>query len=62
LAKHARALTRALASEWSDEITIEHDSVIPESEEQFLARLRELKDALTVNEKRALLGHGPMQG
>jgi HK97 family phage portal protein len=61
LSKHARALTRALANEWSESITIEHDSVVPESEEQFLARLRELKDSLTVDEKRALLGHGPVK-
>lgn len=60
LGKIARALTRSLASEWGPDITIEHDSVIPENEERILGRLRELKTALTVNEQRAFLGMPPL--
>jgi HK97 family phage portal protein len=56
LAKIARALTRQLAREFGDNITIEHLSVVPENEEQQLKRLELLKDALTKNEQRQLLG------
>jgi HK97 family phage portal protein len=59
LAKHARALTRAFSEELGVSQVIEHDSVVPENEERFLARLKELKDVLTTEEKRRLLGFGP---
>jgi HK97 family phage portal protein len=60
LSKIARALTRSLAKEFSPDITIEHDNVVPESEDRFLGRLRELKHCLTLDEQRAFLGLGPM--
>ena len=74
LAKHAQAFTRALANEFdapdrsSDtgrfvsrgEIVIEHESVLPESEDIFMARVKELKQAMTIDEQRALVGLGPL--
>lgn len=56
LGKIARALTRQLAREFAENIVIEHISVVPENEEQQLRRLELLKDALTRNEQRQLLG------
>lgn len=56
LAKIARALTRQLAREFGEHIRIDHISVVPENEEQQLRRLELLKDALTTNEQRQLLG------
>lgn len=56
LGKIARALTRQLAAEFADTITIEHISVVPDNEEQRLKRLELLKDALTRDEQRQLLG------
>jgi HK97 family phage portal protein len=60
LGKIARALTRSLAKEFGNDITIEHDNVIPESEDRFIGRLRELKNALTIDEQRGFLGLGPL--
>jgi HK97 family phage portal protein len=60
LGKFARALTRQLGAEFAPNISIEHNNIIPESEERQLARLRELKDSLTKNEQRALLGFPPL--
>lgn len=60
LSKIARALTRSLAKEFGLDITIEHDTIIPESEDRFLGRLRELKHALTIDEQRGFLGLGPL--
>ncbi len=76
LAKHAQAFTRGLASEFdapersSDtgrfvprgEIVIEHESVLPESEDIFMARIAELKQSMTIDEQRALIGLGPLAG
>jgi HK97 family phage portal protein len=62
LSKIARALTRSLAKEFGIDITIEHDNVIPESEDRFLGRLRELKQSLTIDEQRGFLGLGPLVG
>lgn len=56
LRKFSRTLTRQLAREFAATYIIEHESVIPESEERQLKRLEILKDALTVEEKRKLLG------
>ena len=58
LGKLSRALTRQLAAEFSPSYMIEHENVIPESEERQLKRLELLKDALTVDEQRKLLGFG----
>src|SRR5581483_9068769 len=44
------------------EIVIEHESLIPESEEIFMARVAELKQAMTIDEQRALMGLGPLPG
>lgn len=60
LSKIARALTRSLAKEFGVDISIEHDNVIPESEDRFIGRLRELKNALTIDEQRGFLGLGPL--
>jgi len=56
LGKIAAALTRGLAAEFSDHIVIEHEEIIPESEEKLLGRLKELKQALTIDEQRKLMG------
>lgn len=56
LGKLSRALTRQLASEFSPSYIIEHENMIPESEERQLKRLELLKDALTIDEQRKLLG------
>ncbi|HEY6172689.1 MAG TPA: phage portal protein [Candidatus Kapabacteria bacterium] len=58
LRKLSRALTRQLATEFSPSYVIEHENVIPESEERQLKRLELLKDALTIDEQRKLLGFG----
>jgi HK97 family phage portal protein len=60
LGKFARALTKQLATEFAPNITVEHNNIIPESEERQLARLRELKDSLTRDEQRVLLGFPPL--
>ncbi len=60
LGKIAAALTRELATEFSPNMMIEHEPVIPESEEQLLGRLRELRSALTIDEQRALLKLPPL--
>jgi HK97 family phage portal protein len=60
LAKHARALTRALAPEFGEGITIEHESLVPETEERYMARISELKQCITVDEQRALLSLPPL--
>ena len=62
LAKHARALTRALAPEFGEGITIEHESLVPETEERYMARISELKQCITVDEQRALLSLPPLAG
>ena len=65
LMKHARALTRSLAHEFSTNghtITIEHEDIIPEAESQFLSRLQELKQSATIDEQRAMLGLPPLPG
>lgn len=76
LAKHAQAFTRALASEFESperstengrflargEIVIQHESLLPESEDIFMARVKELKQAMTIDEQRALIGLGPLPG
>src|SRR5205085_12031976 len=71
LAKHARAFTRALASEFNVEQSsrivppwvvapfqdnpgglsyiIEHEPIIPESEVNFMSRVSELKQAMTID-------------
>ncbi len=74
LAKHAQAFTRALASEFdapersSDtgrfvprgELIIEHESLLPESEDIFMERVNALKQSMTIDEQRALIGLGPL--
>jgi len=76
LAKHAQAFTRALATEFDSperasesgrflargEIIIQHESLVPESEDIFMARVNALKQAMTIDEQRALIGLGPMDG
>ncbi|HEY3875208.1 MAG TPA: phage portal protein [Candidatus Kapabacteria bacterium] len=74
LAKHARAFTRSLATEFDapirsnetgrfvprGELVIQHESLIPESEDIFMARVAELKQAMTIDEQRALMGLPPL--
>ncbi|MDP4198315.1 MAG: phage portal protein [Bacteroidota bacterium] len=69
LAKHARAFTRALAPDFptgninsgtSTSIIIEHESLVPETEEHFMTRVSELKQAMTVDEQRALVNLPPL--
>ncbi len=74
LAKHAQAFTRALASEFESperspetgrfvprgELVVEHESLIPESEDIFMARVTALKQAMTIDEQRALIGLAPL--
>jgi HK97 family phage portal protein len=74
LAKHAQAFTRALASEFdapersSDtgrfvprgELIIEHESLLPESEDIFMERVNALKQSMTIDEQRALIGLAPL--
>jgi HK97 family phage portal protein len=62
LAKHARAFTRALATEFGEGITIEHESLVPETEERYMARISERKQCITVDEQRALLSLPPLAG
>jgi HK97 family phage portal protein len=76
LAKHAQAFTRALASEFESperssengrflargELIIQHESLLPESEDIFMARVNTLKQAMTIDEQRALIGLGPLAG
>ena len=61
LGKFSRALTKQLAAEFSANYVIEHDDIIPQSEERQLKRLELLKDALTREEQRRLLGFGAMK-
>ncbi len=56
LGKIADALTRGLAPEFGGQIVIKHDNIIPEAEEQLLARVQELKSCMTIDEQRAMLG------
>ncbi|HET6401962.1 MAG TPA: phage portal protein [Candidatus Kapabacteria bacterium] len=74
LAKHAQAFTRALACEFESpersgdtgrflargELVIQHESLLPESEDIFMARVKELKQSMTIDEQRALIGLGPL--
>ena len=74
LAKHAQAFTRALASEFDapersqdtgrfvprGELIIEHESLLPESEDIFMERVTALKQSMTIDEQRALIGLGPL--
>lgn len=76
LAKHARAFTRALASEFAgaevgtghawgmppsaSPIIIEHEPVVQETEERFMSRVSELKQAMTIDEQRALVNLPPL--
>ncbi|SRR5579883_29170 len=66
LAKHAQALTRGLAAEFESpdrpagNIIIEHESLVTESDDRFLARVAELKQAMTIDEQRALVGLTPL--
>jgi HK97 family phage portal protein len=60
LTRISRALTRSLAHEYSLDLTIEHESVLPESESQLLGRLAQLKESLTIDEQRALLSLAPL--
>ncbi len=60
LSRISRALTRALAHEYSLDLFIEHDSVLPESEAQLLGRFAQLKSTLTIDEQRALLALAPL--
>ncbi|HYM21434.1 MAG TPA: phage portal protein [Candidatus Kapabacteria bacterium] len=60
LGKIADALTRGLAAEFSERIVIRHEAIIPEAEDQFIGRLQELKQALTIDEQRKLLGLAPL--
>ena len=60
LNKHARVLTRTLAHEFGLDLAIWHDDVIPETEERMITRLGLLKEALTVDEQRAMLALGPL--
>jgi HK97 family phage portal protein len=56
LEKISRALTRQLASEFAPNIVIRHENVIPESEERRMRIYELFGDALSVDEKRTLLG------
>jgi HK97 family phage portal protein len=56
LGKIAASLTKGLATEFPEHITIEHEEIIPESEEKLLGRLKELKQVLTIDEQRKLMG------
>lgn len=58
LGKFSRALTKQLAAEFSPNFFIEHDDIVPLSEDRQLKRLALLKDVLTKEEKRGLLGFG----
>ncbi len=74
LAKHAQAFTRALASEFDapersqdtgrfvprGELLIQHDGLMPESEDIFMDRVNALKQSMTIDEQRALIGLGPL--
>lgn len=69
LTKHAQAFTRSLASEFSTgainsnvpvSITIEHESVVPETEERMMARVAQLKQAMSIDEQRALVNLPPL--
>jgi HK97 family phage portal protein len=62
LGKISDALTRALATEFSERIVIRHDEIIPEAEDQLIGRLKELKQSLTIDEQRKLLGLAPLAG
>ncbi|MBS1903897.1 MAG: phage portal protein [Bacteroidetes bacterium] len=60
LGKIAAALTRGLALEFSISFVIRCDDIVPEAEDKLLGRLQELKQSLTVDEQRKLLGLGPL--
>ena len=84
LAKHARAFTRSLASEFTlggaeathhagsgasnnawraasaPPIVIEHEPIVPETEARFMSRVSELKQAMTIDEQRALVNLPPL--
>lgn len=74
LAKHARALTRALAHEFDpperssatgrfiakQTLTIEHESVLTQSESGFMSRVTALKQSMTIDEQRALINLPPL--
>ncbi|MDP4220839.1 MAG: phage portal protein [Bacteroidota bacterium] len=62
LTKFSGALTKQLASEFSSTISIEHENLIPESEEKIQSRLQELKQSLSIDEQRAMLGLPPLPG
>jgi HK97 family phage portal protein len=60
LGKFARALTKQLAPEFGEHFVIEHENIIPEAEEKIQARLKELKQSLTIDEQRAMLNLPPL--
>lgn len=60
LAKHARVLTRSLAREWGIDIIIEHDPIVPETEDRIMARMQQLKQAMSADEQRAILNLPPL--
>jgi HK97 family phage portal protein len=74
LAKHAQAFTHALASEFDaperspdtgrfvprGELIIEHESLLPESEDIFMERVNALKQSMTIDEQRTLIGLPPL--
>ncbi len=74
LAKHALAFTRRLASEFDSPerspdtgrfvprgpLVVQHDSLIPQSEDIFMTRVAELKQAMTIDEQRNLMGLAPL--
>lgn len=62
LTKFSRVLTRQLSPEFGENISIEHDNLIPETEEKIQSRLQELKQSLTIDEQRAMLGLPPLSG
>ena len=60
LTKFSRALTRQLAAEFGANLVIEHENIVPESEEKLQKRLQELKQSLTIDEQRAMLSLPPL--
>ena len=60
LSRLGRALTRALAKEFGPDITVEHENVLPESEAQMIGRLAQVKQTMTFDEQRALVGLPPL--
>jgi len=43
-------------------LLVEHDPVVPETEERFMSRVSELKQAMTIDEQRALVSLPPLAG